>query len=103
MYNTKYLSESTVGISDTYESVSGVNVFPNPSDGKFTIIVAKNEGSTALKEIKVMDMVGRVVWENKTPTGHPFNIDISAYAQGVYCVRAVNELGEIEIKKLVKQ
>ena len=56
-----------------------------------------------MKAIQVYDMMGKVIWENKTPSSNTFDVDISSYSQGVYYVRAINELGDIEITKLLKQ
>ncbi len=85
------------------EKNNNIGIMPNPNNGTFSITVTKNNQAIGVKEIKVMDMIGRVVWENKATSSNVFNIDISGYSAGIYYVRAINELGEIEIKKLIKQ
>lgn len=56
-----------------------------------------------IKYVKVYDMIRKVIWENNTPLGNLFNVDISGYAPGIYYVRAINEAGDIDLKKLIKQ
>lgn len=82
---------------------NNIGIVPNPNNGNFKITVTKNDDAVVVKEIKVYDMIGKVIWENKTPSGNTFDVDISSYSQGVYYVRAINESGDIEIKKLLKQ
>jgi len=81
---------------------TNLRISPNPNNGTFKIILTKNEAAIGVKDIKVYDIVGRIIWENITPSGNTFNIDISANAPGIYYVRAINEAGDIEIKKLIK-
>lgn len=80
-----------------------VTIVPNPNNGNFRITVTKNDNAVVVKEIQVYDMMGKVIWENKTPLSNTFDVDISSYSQGIYYVRAVNELGDIEMTKLLKQ
>lgn len=78
-------------------------ISPNPNKGSFKITVTKNGAAIGVKEVKVYDMVGKIIWENKTPSSNIFNVDISSYSQGIYYVRVINESGDIEMKKLLKQ
>ncbi|MCE9538019.1 MAG: T9SS type A sorting domain-containing protein [Bacteroidetes bacterium] len=82
---------------------NNIGIVPNPNNGNFRITVTKNDNAVVVKAIQVYDMMGKVIWENKTPTSNTFDVDISSYSQGVYYVRAINELGDIEITKLLKQ
>lgn len=82
---------------------NNIGIVPNPNNGNFRITVTKNDNAAVVKEIQVYDMMGKVIWENKRPLSNTFDVDISSYSQGVYYVRAVNELGDIEMTKLLKQ
>ncbi len=84
-------------------SVNSIQIFPNPNSGNFKITVTKNNEAVVVKEIRVIDMMGKIIWENKTPSGNVFEVDISNYSQGIYYVRSINESGDIEMKKLLKQ
>lgn len=80
-----------------------VTIIPNANNGNFRITVIKNDNTFIVKEIQVFDMMGKVIWENKTPSGNMFDVDISFYSKGIYYVRVINELGDIEMTKLLKQ
>ncbi|MBA3704971.1 MAG: T9SS type A sorting domain-containing protein [Bacteroidetes bacterium] len=79
-----------------------INITPNPNNGTFQITVTKNDQAIAVKEIKIIDMMGKVIWSTGASLSNTANVDISNYSQGIYYVRSINELGEIEIKKLIK-
>jgi hypothetical protein len=102
--NTYSKSETTSPIvAVKSKAVSGVNVIPNPSNGTFQIVVTHNDKFIGIKEMKVFDMMGNIIWSTGASGNTLYNVDISAYPQGVYYVRSVNELGETETKKIVKQ
>lgn len=82
---------------------NNIGIVPNPNNGSFQISVTKNNQTVGVKDVKVYDMIGKVIWENNTPLGNLFNVDISGYAPGIYYVRAINEAGDIDLKKLIKQ
>jgi hypothetical protein len=85
------------------KKVSGILINPNPSNGTFQLMITHNNQSIGVKELKVYDIMGNAVWSSGAAQDAVFNIDISAYSPGIYYVRSVNELGEIEMKKLIKQ
>ncbi|MCE9540083.1 MAG: T9SS type A sorting domain-containing protein [Bacteroidetes bacterium] len=82
---------------------NNIGIIPNPNNGTFQISVTKNNQAIGVKDVKVYDMIGKVIWENNTPLGNLFNVDISGYVPGIYYVRAINEVGDINLKKLIKQ
>jgi hypothetical protein len=85
------------------QPINNIGIIPNPNNGTFQISVTKNNQAIRVKDVKVYDMIGKVIWENNTPLGNLFNVDISGYAPGIYYVRAINEAGDIDLKKLIKQ
>ena len=83
-------------------ALSGVNFYPNPSDGEFNV-----KGNTELTEepidILITDMNGKKV-EQKTITNHngtlDYRINIKDREPGLYLVR-ISQNGEGVVKKIV--
>lgn len=80
-----------------------IAVMPNPNNGSFQIMVTRNEKAVGVKEVKVFDIMGKVVWETGPSTNNVFVVDITGYAAGIYYVKSTNEFDEISMKKLIKQ
>ncbi|MEI6489309.1 MAG: T9SS type A sorting domain-containing protein [Bacteroidota bacterium] len=87
----------SLGVNENYFQ-NKISIYPNPNSGKFILYSNKN-----LSNIKVFDIMGRVIWQTGVTQSNTFNIDIMNYAKGVYYVRSVNEDGEIEMQKLIKE
>ena len=66
-------------------------------------MVTRNEKPIGVKEVKVFDIMGKEVWSVGASSNSMFDIDISQYSQGVYYVRSVNDQGDVDIKKLIKE
>ncbi len=82
---------------------NNISIYPNPNDGSFQVSITKNNKAIGVKEVKVFDIMGQVIWQAGVTQNNTFNIDIKYYAKGVYYVRSVNEDGEIEMQKLIKE
>lgn len=82
---------------------NNISISPNPNNGTFKITVTENNNPIAVKELKVYDLMGKVIWQTGASSYNEFDVDITNYSQGIYYVRSVNEDGVIEVKKLVKQ
>lgn len=83
-------------------SNKNLTISPNPNNGTFKIIITKNSSPIGIKDLKVYDIMGKVIWQTGTSNNNTFDVDISNYAQGIYYVRSINEDGEIEVQKLIK-
>lgn len=97
-YDTKEIMNSAVATqqlsSDSFE-VAKIKVFPNPSNGVFTI-------DTALTtEIKIVDITGKEVYSASNITNQS-SINVSNLQQGVYLLKMKNELGEQTEKIIIK-
>lgn len=90
-------------ITAALPTVPGILVNPNPGNGIFQVMVTRNNQSVGVKELKVYDLMGKIVWSIGPADNAVFNVDISAYSPGIYYVRSVNASGEIEMTKLIKQ
>ena len=82
---------------------NNISIFPNPNNGTFKITVTENNKPIAIKELKVYDLMGKVIWQTGASSYNEFDVDITNYAQGIYYVRSVNDASEIEVQKLIKK
>lgn len=80
----------TLGVEDE-ELVTGINVFPNPSTGSFSLNL--NLVKKADVAITVTNAMGQLVYsesKQSIATGqHIYNLDLSAYANGMYMVNVI--------------
>jgi hypothetical protein len=81
-------SASPLGIQETREGTNTVNIYPNPSSGKFVLQV---NGSTGAGKVTVYDMEGRCIYMNAKTAGE---IDLGNTKSGVYLLK-------LEIKEKV--
>lgn len=104
LYSGNKISETIVAEETILKTqVNSINIIPNPSNGKFKISITKNEKSIGIKELKVYDLMGKVIWQTASSTNSVFDADIADVAPGIYYVRSVNDEGDIEVQKLIKQ
>lgn len=74
------VGEATLATEEV--QLQGLSIYPNPSTGIFTISAPQQEG---LLTIKVYDMLGKVVLNNKAVTASTTTqIDMSSFASGLY-------------------
>jgi PKD repeat protein len=76
-----------------------IQVFPNPSNGKFTVQFEENYGTT---EVMVLNVLTEVVYTEKTVAerGSRLEIDIRDVSEGVYFIKLKNDRSEI-VRKIV--
>lgn len=82
---------------------NNISIFPNPNNGTFKITVMGKNKSIVVTELKVYDMMGKIIWQTGASGNNVFEVDITGYSKGIYYVRTVNDAGEIEVQKLIKQ
>lgn len=95
--NDVYNNGKSLGIADN-SLISSVTAYPNPSDGQFTLDIANTHVSDL--KITVMNIQGQTVYQNqvKSVSNYQQNIDLTAFAKGMYFLKVNNEV----IKLLVK-
>ncbi|SNR57908.1 Por secretion system C-terminal sorting domain-containing protein [Lutibacter agarilyticus] len=94
-WTASYTSTSTLGISDSFFK-SNLKVFPNPSDGIFTIKSNFNEPVN----FEMFDVLGREVLKmNKLDIGIN-EINATKLSSGTYLIKFTNEYGSY-IEKLI--
>ncbi len=76
-------------------SVGNVSIYPNPSTGKITIT-----GTSAETSLRLIDNIGRTVWNGQTTQNQDISIDFSELAKGVYSLR-LQQKGETNYFRLI--
>jgi len=85
LYSGNKISETIVAEETILKTqVNSINIIPNPSNGKFKISITKNEKSIGIKELKVYDLMGKVIWQTASSTNSVFDADIADVAPGIY-------------------
>lgn len=87
-----------VGIEEI--ASQGLNAYPNPTNGSYTINDAKLTGCNST--IEVMDMSGRILQETKTNGASSVTLQLEEFPAGTYFVRLVNEKG-IFVERVIRQ
>ena len=80
-------------------------VFPNPTDGKFTIFGKNDQFFTGVKQVEVMDLSGKIVKTIQVSQNSSLNaleVDISDLPDGFYSVLARSKQ-QTQTFKLIKQ
>jgi hypothetical protein len=94
-------SETSTGI-DEGSLANNLSVYPNPTNGKFTVSVSQAEASDLT--IDLVNISGQVVYSNQVSAVYSYNedIDASSFAKGVYYLK-VNNGEEVKVEKIVIQ
>jgi PKD repeat protein len=94
------IDEAMLGVEEQTTSFAGVNVYPNPSTGKFTFTIDSKKG--AKMSMRVMNSMGQQVAQNETylTTGsNKIQLDLSSLSDGLYFVnlRAGDEVKSVRL------
>ena len=80
-----------------YQSLNdNFNIYPNPTNGVFTITNEKNNPY----DIIIYDVVGKLVYEKQHETNKEIKLDLSAIGKGIYFVTIISDNQRI-VKRLV--
>jgi hypothetical protein len=88
-----------LGVDDNVSPNTKVVIYPNPTIGIFNIDF-KNE----IKNIRVSNMLGQVVYDEKvavSAAGTSKNIDLSQYGSGIYIINVSNNEGTSNYKVIL--
>jgi len=104
--NNLFLNEVSiagpVGSSETTKNDMGISIYPNPSEGRFTLSF-RNTGETY--SLAVFDIQGQKVYTDKIlpqGSGYSKQMDLSGFSKGVYYLRITTETAT-HVAKLVLQ
>ena len=99
LLNMSWESGAAVDNSDLMSSLS---VYPNPTNGKFTVSINNPEASDMTLEL--VNISGQVVYRNEVKAAYSYNedIDASSFAKGVYYLK-VNDGKGVKVEKVVVQ
>ncbi|MDR6548392.1 hypothetical protein J2810_004482 [Chryseobacterium rhizosphaerae] len=73
------ISTSTLGVKDLVSEKDDFQIYPNPSNGKFNILMKKNTNT----EVQIFDIAGRLV-HSQTGITNDTRIDLTQFAKGNY-------------------
>jgi hypothetical protein len=88
--------QKCTGVSEFGTQTDLVSMYPNPADGLVTIETKNGNSGT----IEIMDLSGKIIF-TETIISTTTEINISAFAAGVYFVKLQNETSS-EVIKLIK-
>jgi hypothetical protein len=98
---TSILVNACVGVAEQ-TLLNGVNVYPNPNNGVFTLAVNANVGDM---QIVITDLQGRVVYssnENNVNAGYTQQINLQSEAAGMYLMQ-ITANGQQRVDKISVQ
>jgi hypothetical protein len=75
-------------------------VFPNPTDGTFTLLL--KEATESVIAVEIYSMLGERIMQTQLSGSQQYEFDLSARPEGVYLVRVVRG-DEVWVEKVVKQ
>ncbi len=78
---------------------NSIQVYPNPASGSLNIFSSEQN----ITNIRVLDATGKVVDQNSGSFGQAPSIMVNEYANGLYLIEIMNDLGNIQYKKFVVQ
>jgi hypothetical protein len=88
--------QECVGVQEITTTLSGVRVYPNPNDGRFTVLLQNGSDKT----IQVLDVTGRLI-SSTAGKDESVTVDISALANGIYYVK-IQSNDAVEVIKVIK-
>lgn len=87
----------TTDIKDTTKNeISNFNIYPNPSNGNFTIATDNFENTT----IAIYNVAGQLI-KNQNLTQNKTLIDLTTFSKGIYFVKVTTKDHVTQLKKLV--
>ncbi len=92
-----YNGTVSVGINENLTNNSNVNVFPNPSEGEFTITVLND----VINEVSILDVTGKQILNKSNVGSNVFTVNLSEFAKGIYVVK-IRDGEKITVRKVIK-
>jgi len=77
----------------------GVKIFPNPSNGKVNVEINKNYSEA---NISVLDLSGKIIYNETLSKNNSKEIDLSSYAKGMYIIQLDVDNEKIVTKVIIE-
>ena len=84
--------------AQAYKQQMALNVFPNPTNGMFKIVLNKQQ----LRAVEVISVNGTMIYQHKNPGSNIVPVDLSEAAKGIYILKATTE-NEVITEKIIIQ
>ncbi|MES2681722.1 MAG: T9SS type A sorting domain-containing protein, partial [Bacteroidota bacterium] len=86
-----------IGLDEEVGKGRGLNIYPNPNNGEFTIMLNdKNE-----RTMEIMDVTGRIILA-QTISGDEVKVMMNSFANGIYYVSVKTNISR-EVFKIIKE
>ena len=69
----------------------GLLVYPNPSNGQFTVFAKENT------EVTVVDELGRIVYSAKLNASNNYSLEVSGLSKGFYFIRSTMGVQKVAV------
>lgn len=103
-HSTLWIDDVTVtlatGIEEGLGEENGIDIFPNPSNGNFS--VAHQMNGNKLQTVEVYNVVGELIYSETNKNKSTFNINISQSPKGIYFVK-FNDGEKTTTEKIIVQ
>lgn len=81
-----------LGVNDANIDDKSVNLYPNPAKD---IAVIESKGNLKMKTVTVTNVLGQVMYQGEATAANKHQLELSAYASGLYTVRIETDKGFI--------
>ena len=94
------LNQIEQNLSSESFSQNSFYIYPNPSNGIFTLVSESNE----INEIEVFDVIGKVILSKKqfNSSDNQISIDIASASQGIYFLK-ITANNQSTVKRIIKE
>jgi hypothetical protein len=92
------LGNTSVSIDESIFQ-AGINIYPNPSKGIFTI----KSSELKMQSCAVYNVLGACVFSQQSNLTNQINIDLSTHAKGIFFVETTDENGNVTNTKIIIQ
>ena len=89
------------GVNDLANNSKNISVYPNPSNGNFTLDLTQMAGQKT--ETTITNCMGQVINKRTDKSSSKMNIDLSAKEKGIYFIEIKAEDQSISRGKIVLQ
>jgi len=88
-------SNNPYGITESHNALDLISIYPNPANDNIEISVSE------ISQVEIMNTEGQILKSFKMNADHA-SIDVTAFAAGVYFVKAINDKGFV-VRKFIKE